>query len=128
MVDNLAKHQFRNFVGHSEDVSSACFSPNGRLVATGSSEPFFCTLGRMLIYLDGPQGCGLGGRVLLGWTLRATASKDATVKIWDASSGTCTRTLAVHGLSLYSATFSRDNSMILTSSNHGVGRLLRACP
>ena len=45
----------------------------------------------------------------------ATASFDATVKLWDAATGACTRTLARHSQAVYSASFSPDGRLLATA-------------
>jgi transducin (beta)-like 1 len=49
-------------------------------------------------------------------SLLATASFDHTVKLWDAESGVCLRTLARHGAPVYSAAFSPDGKLLATGS------------
>ena len=45
----------------------------------------------------------------------ATASFDATVKLWDAATGACTRTLARHSQAVYAASFSPDGRLLATA-------------
>ena len=45
----------------------------------------------------------------------ATASFDATVKLWDAATATCTRTLARHSQAVYAVAFSPDGSLLATA-------------
>lgn len=49
-------------------------------------------------------------------SLLATASFDHTVKLWDAETGACVRTLAKHGAPVYSAAFSPDGALLATGS------------
>ena len=49
-------------------------------------------------------------------SLLATASFDHTVKLWDAETGACLRTLARHGAPVYSAAFSPDGRLLATGS------------
>ena len=49
-------------------------------------------------------------------SLLATASFDHTVKLWDAETGACLRTLARHGAPVYSAAFSPDGKLLATGS------------
>lgn len=48
--------------------------------------------------------------------LLATASFDATVKLWDPESGRCMHTLRKHSQPVYSVTFSPDAQFIATGS------------
>jgi transducin (beta)-like 1 len=46
----------------------------------------------------------------------ATASFDATVKLWDGETGRCLRTLGPHGDAVYALAFSPDGKMLATGS------------
>ncbi|EMD86695.1 hypothetical protein COCHEDRAFT_1146497 [Bipolaris maydis C5] len=49
-------------------------------------------------------------------TWLASASRDSTVKIWDASSGTCLQTLEGHGNCVNSVAFSHDSTWLASAS------------
>jgi WD40 repeat protein len=52
-----------------------------------------------------------------------TASKDKTIRIWDASSGECLHTLIGHSSEVTSALYSPDGKFIISTSNDKTARL-----
>ena len=55
--------------------------------------------------------------------LLATASSDATARLWEASGGRCVRMLTGHGGGLNSVAFSPDGGMLATASTDATARL-----
>ena len=53
----------------------------------------------------------------------ATASSDATVRLWDASSGALQRTLEGHEEAVHAVVFSRDGSLLATASEDETARV-----
>lgn len=72
----------------------------------------------------GPGSSGGGGAATPAQL--ATASFDATVKLWDAETGACVRTLGPHGDAVYALAFSPDGRMLATGSFDGRVRVWSA--
>lgn len=104
----------RTLTGHSKEVYSVRWAPKvgggGATGGSGEEEP-----------MATDQSADGGGNTDAGSTaerspLLATASFDHTVKLWDAETGACLRTLARHGAPVYSAAFSPDGKLLATGS------------
>ncbi|KAM3103583.1 toll/interleukin-1 receptor domain-containing protein [Phormidesmis sp. 146-12] len=105
--------------GHSERVYSVSFSPDGKMIATGSEDKtvkLWDLQGRQLQTLKGHSG---GVRSVSfspdGKTL-ATGSNDNTVKLWDLQ-GRELQTLKGHSGMVLSVSFSPDGKTLATGSD-----------
>lgn len=88
-----------NYRGHAAPVTSIAFSPDARLLLTGSLDATASMLelstGRQLLRFVGHTGGIIGvafapdGRTVL------TRSSDGTVRIWDAANGTVLSTVSI---------------------------------
>jgi len=111
------------FKGHSSEVSSVAWSPDGSAIASGSWDdtvkvwdPF---TGRALMTLEGHRN-----RVnCVAWSPDgsriASGSWDETVKIWDAEKGTALRTLTGHEDAVFAIAWSPDGTRIASGSEDG---------
>ena len=54
----------------------------------------------------------------------ASGSIDTTVRLWDAQTGACVRTLEGHGDTVLSVSFSPDGKQLASGSDDGRARLL----
>jgi WD40 repeat protein len=118
---------FATLEGHTDHVTSAAFSPDGRRVVTASwdytARLWDAADGALLAILEGHTfyiSCAAfssdGRRVV-------TASSDHTARLWDAASGAPRAILEGHTGPVYSAAFSPDGRRIATTSEDRTARL-----
>lgn len=124
LLDTAAAHpQLRQFiVGHTDYVSSVTFSPDGKMLASGSYDGTIRlwdastgkTLGDPLIGHKDGVNCGAfspDGKLL------ASGSYDTTVILWDVSTGRAIRRLAAHSALVNSVVFNPDGKTLVSASN-----------
>ncbi|WP_366514155.1 AAA-like domain-containing protein [Moorena sp. SIO3I6] len=113
----------RRFQGHQNSVNSVSFSPDGKTLATASSDKtvrVWDLEGNQLALLTGHQGSIRSVRFSRDGKTLATASSDHTVRIWDLE-GNQLAMLTGHQGSVNSVRFSRDGKTLATaSSDHTV--------
>mmetsp|Transcript_12265 Transcript_12265/g.14808 ORF Transcript_12265/g.14808 Transcript_12265/m.14808 type:complete len:631 (+) Transcript_12265:56-1948(+) len=117
--------------GRFDDIYSVCWHPDGRHLVTGGHDRRvqILDIGRnmtVLKSLAGHHAAVVEVATNPTGNLIASASRDGTVRFWDAMSGLCVKTLGDQPGAIGEATsmrLSRDGSLALTSSRHGAIRL-----
>ncbi|NET16336.1 MAG: AAA family ATPase, partial [Okeania sp. SIO1H6] len=110
--------EYNRLEGHQDEVYSAEFSPNGKLIATASADntvKLWKPDGTLVKTLEGHQDAVYSAEFSPNGKLIATASADNTVKLWKPD-GTLVRTLEGHQGTVISAEFSPDGELIATAS------------
>jgi WD40 repeat protein/serine/threonine protein kinase len=122
---------------HTEAVTSACLSTNGRLALSGSADRTLKIWqpdeGRCLHTLEGDMGGVTAVTLSSDGRLALSASTDATLKLWDVQTGDCLRSWREDLDVLTSVALSADARWAVSSSVDGTvhlwdvsaGRLLR---
>ena len=109
--------------GHTANVNSAVFSPNGQLIVTVSDDNtgrvWEANSGRSNAELRGHTGQVLGAAFSPNGALVVTASQDGTARVWRASSGRIVAELrgSFIASSMGSAAFSPDGKLVVTAGN-----------
>jgi WD40 repeat protein len=108
-------------LGHNMIVTSVAFSPNGKLLASGSADHTIklwdVASGREIRTLSGHnEGVNSIALSLDGRTL-ASASDDKTIKLWDLASGTDLVSLGGHTDKVNSVAFSADGRVLASASD-----------
>jgi hypothetical protein len=117
----------RTLTGHNGAVSGVAFSPDGRLLATGSRDAtvrlWDVTAGTTRRSLVSHTGETSGVAFSPDGTLLATAGDDRIVRLWDVAAGMTVRSLAGHTGYVYCVAFSPDGTILATGSRDRTVRL-----
>ncbi len=118
--------------GHSNTVYSVSFSPDGKRIASASSDRtvkvWDAAAGQVILTLKGHNGEISGVAYSPDGQRLASASADQTVKVWDAKTGQETLNLKGHTGLVFSVAFSPDGQRLASASQDGTVRVWDARP
>ncbi|KAL4860467.1 hypothetical protein BDV12DRAFT_205020 [Aspergillus spectabilis] len=113
--------------GHSGSVYSVAFSPNSRLLASGSGDEtvrlWDTVTGNLQQILEGHSGSVDSVAFSPDGLLLASGSGDETVRLWDTATGNLQHVLNSHTGSVYSVAFSPNSRLLATGSHDKIVRL-----
>ncbi|KAF4211308.1 hypothetical protein CNMCM5878_002845 [Aspergillus fumigatiaffinis] len=119
-VEDRWSAELQALEGHSAPVWSVAFSPNGRLLASGSFDRTVCLweteTGVLKQTLEGHLAHVWSVAFSPNGRLLASGSDDSNVHIWDSATGALQRTLRGHTKSVRSVAFSANNRLLASGS------------
>jgi WD40 repeat protein len=122
--------------GHSNEVWSVVFSPDGNILASGSDDKtiklWSPSTGKLIRILIGHSESVLSVAFSPDGKILASGSIDNTIKLWETSTGKVISTLKEHSRSVVSVTFSPDGETLASGSDdktiklwhHATGKLI----
>ncbi len=119
-LNQITGRHLRTLKGHSDEVNSVAFSPDGRLALSGSSDDTLklweVATGREVRTLAGHSASVFSVAFSPDGRLALSGSKDKTVRVWDVATGRPLRTLRGHSEYVNSVAFSPDGRLALSGS------------
>ena len=114
--DMSSRKLIQEFRGHYDAIQTAAFSPDGKLLATGSYDRrillWNVESGALLRELTGHNGAIYDLDFNADGSILASASGDETVKLWRVSDGLRLDTLSQPGKEQYTVRFSPDDKFV----------------
>jgi WD40 repeat protein len=117
----------RPLQGHTDDVNSVAFSPDGSFIVSASSDQtarvWNAATAKLVAELRGHTNKVNSAAFSPDGKLIVTCGDDATVRIWDAKSFAFLKILGTHTRAVNSAQYSPDGNLVVTASADGVARV-----
>jgi WD40 repeat protein len=118
--DAASGQEFLTLKGHTGQVNSVAWSPNGRRLATAwgdhTTKVWDAASGQEVLTLKGPDAAVFSVAWSPDGKRLAIAGNDVTAKVWDAASGQELLTLKGHSHGLVSVAWSPDGKRLATGS------------
>lgn len=116
-----------NLEGHRNTLRSVAFSPDGKMLATGSEDNtakvWNLETGEPILTLEGHRNFVASVAFSFDGKKLATGSEDNTVKIWNLENGKLDTTLKGHDASVVSVAFSPDGQRLATGSQDNTAKI-----
>ncbi|MCP4398358.1 MAG: hypothetical protein GY801_13810 [bacterium] len=114
-------------IGHTDNVNTVAFSPDGRMLASGSADHTIklweVQTGQELRTLAGHDDIVESVAFSPDGQTLASGSHDNTIKLWDIQTGQNLRTLTGHNNRVYSVVFSPDGQTLASGSDDNTIKL-----
>ncbi|MCU1267896.1 MAG: hypothetical protein JWM21_4214 [Acidobacteria bacterium] len=122
-----SRKELRSFIGQFDVVVALAFSPDGKMLASGSMEQtvkiWNPDTGEELRTFTGHSSTVSSIAFSSDGKTLASGSLDTTIKLWDLESGKELRTLTGHSADVVSVVFSPDRRFLASGSNDGKAKL-----
>ena len=125
--DVATKQNIDTFGPHPRGVYAVSFSPNGKLLASGSADGtvklWEVATGNVEFEISGHASMGKSVAFSPVEMSLASGSRDGTVKLWDVATGRDAETFGPHALGVNAVSFSPDGTLLASGSHDSTVKL-----